>query len=229
MGAKQVHTYDHLRHLRFDIPRTMISQLDAPELSTVLNLDAGELWPRVENLKQCHSLDELLNAAGTIYHAPADACNTGLARNSADLFFSYEVLEHVPEPVLDGLVGESRRILKSSGIAYHAIESGDHYTRDTGHINHYRYPEWLWSLLIKNNISYHNRLCQRQFRECFESHGATIHSARNQISNDDLARLLNGFKLDKRFKIFAPEELAVWYSEFIYGFSTGTSPQPLSN
>lgn len=220
MGANQVYTYDHLRHLRFEIPYIVISQLDVSELSASLGLDSALLDSRIERLKQCHTLEDLLTTASIIYHAPADACNTGLPSESVDLFFTYEVLEHVPESVLDSLVLESKRVLKPYGIAYHAIEPGDHYTRETNHINHYRYSEWLWSLLVKNNISYHNRLCQRQFRECFERHGAIIQSTCNQISEDDIANLLNGFKLDTRFKMFSPEELAIWYSEFIYGFPT---------
>ncbi|HEV3036510.1 MAG TPA: methyltransferase domain-containing protein [Candidatus Angelobacter sp.] len=220
MGANQVYTYDHLRHLRFEIPNIVISQLGASELSASLGLDSALLDSRIERLKQCHTLDDLLTAANITYCAPADACNTGLPSGSVDLFFTYEVLEHMPESVLNGLVVESKRVLKPSGIAYHAIEPGDHYTRDTSHINHYRYPEWLWSLLIKNNISYHNRLCQRQFRECFERHGAIIQSTHDQVSKDDLANLRNGFRLDKRFKAFSPDELAIWYAEFIYGFST---------
>ncbi len=220
MGATQVYTFDHLRHLRFNIPKIVISQLDSSELSASLDVDPASLALRIERLKQCCSLDDLLTTANITYCAPADACSTGLASRSVDLFFTYEVLEHVPEAVLDGLVVESKRVLKSSGIAYHAIEPGDHYTRDISHINHYRYPEWLWSILIKNNISYHNRLCQRQFRECFERHGAIIHSIRNQVSADDLANLINGFKPNKRFGAFSPEELAIWYSEIIYGFPT---------
>jgi hypothetical protein len=220
MGAGRIYTYDHLRHLRFDIPQIVISQLGSSELSETLDVDHALLASRIERLKQCCTLEDLLTAANITYCAPADACNTSLPPRSVDLFFTYEVLEHVSESVLDGLVLESKRVLRPSGIAYHAIEPGDHYTRDTNHINHYRYPEWLWSLLVKNNISYHNRLCWRQFRECFERHGAIIQSTCNQVSKDDLANLLNGFRLDKRFKTFSPEELAIWYSEFIYKFST---------
>jgi hypothetical protein len=226
MGASHVYTYDHLWHLRFDIPRIVIAQLDASELSESLCANRALIAPRIEKLKQCRNLDDLLTAARITYRAPADACITGLPSGSVDLFFTYEVLEHVPESVLNGLVLESKRILKSSGVAYHAIEPGDHYTRDTSHINHYRYPEWLWSPLVKNNISYHNRLCLRQFRECFEGHGAIIQSSYDQTSSDDLSNLRNGFRPAKKFRSFSPEELAIWYSEIVYSFPTESQSSP---
>jgi hypothetical protein len=218
MGSKQVYTYDHLRHLRFDIPNVVISQFDSYELSAILGVDHGLLAAKIERLKQCSTLDDLLTAAKITYRAPADACNTGLLSRSVDLFFTYEVLEHVPEPVLDGLVLESKRVLKPFGTAYHAIEPGDHYTRETSHINHYRYPEWLWSLLVKNSISYHNRFCIRQFVECFERHGAVIQSRIDQTSDADLANLRNGFRRDQRFKKWSLNDLAVWHSEITYSF-----------
>jgi hypothetical protein len=214
MGAKQIYTYDHLRHLRFDVPKILISQLDPGEIGPILGIDVTS---RIGRLKQCSNLGELLNVAAINYRAPADACNTGLPR-CVDLFFSYEVLEHVPELVLDGLVRESKRILRPSGIAYHAIEPGDHYTHETSHINHYRYPEWIWSLLVKNNISYHNRFCIQQFVECFKRHGAIIQLRADQSNDADLASLRNDFRLDARFKKWTPKDLAVWYSEIIYRF-----------
>ena len=192
-----------------------IVQLDATELSLILGVDVES---RIMKLKRCRDLEELLSAAAIAYKAPGDACNTGLPR-CVDLFFTYEVLEHVPESVLDGLVTESERILKPSGIAYHAIEPGDHYTRETSHINHYRYPEWVWSPLVKNSISYHNRLPLKYFRQCFERHGAVIQSSIDQVSEADLANLCDGFKPHPRFAALSPEELAVWYSEMIYSFS----------
>src|SRR5437016_5016313 len=124
--------------------------------------------------------------------------------------------KHVPETVLDGLVAESKRILRpDSGIAYHSVEPGDHYTRDSCHISHYRYPEWIWSLLVKNSISYHTRLSVNQYVICFEKLGACISSMNNLISDRDLTRLNNGFALNKRFAQLPPEDLAVWYFEVI--------------
>jgi hypothetical protein len=217
-GAHRTYTYDHLHHLRFDIPRILISMLDADELSSISGINASDLQGRISKLKTCRTLDDLLGLANIAYRAPSDACHTGLPANSVDLFFTHEVLEHVPEAVLDGLVAESKRVLKPSGVAYHAIEPGDHYTRETSHINHFRYPEWLWSTLNKNHISYHNRLCSRHFLEAFARHGARIMALESRMSERDLADLQNGFKLDKRFKHLPVEELAVWYLEVLYQF-----------
>ena len=217
-GSRCIYTYDHLRHLRFDVPKIVIDSLDAQQLSKISGLSEADLQKKIEILTSCASLEDLLRVACITYCAPGDACDTGLPEHSIDLFFSYEVLEHVPESVLEDLVAESKRLLRPTGISYHAIEPGDHYTRENSHINHYRYPEWLWQLLVKNNISYHNRLCMRQFHDCFLRHGAEVVSEEHQQAEHDLAALKNGFRRDRRFSSFTPEELAIWYSEVIYRF-----------
>lgn len=217
-GSSRIHTYDHVRHLRFEVPQIVINSLDSTELSEISGLPERELQERIHILKKCSTLDNLLTVTQIEYFAPGDACKTGLTPHSIDLFFTYEVLEHVPEAVLDGLVAESKRILKPTGIAYHAIEPGDHYTRDDSHINHYRYPEWFWAPMVKNNISYHNRLIASQFMKCFEKYGALISLVNNKVSEREIAALRNGFRTNSRFSSFSPEDLAVWYSEVIYSF-----------
>jgi hypothetical protein len=214
MGAREIHTYDHLRHLRFEIPKRVIECLDATELGFVI----PNTTERIQRLKQLATLEELFSVAGICYHAPADARKTGLPDGCSDLFFTYEVLEHIPEEVLDGLVIESKRVLKQHGVAYHAIEPGDHYTRETSHVNHYRYPEWLWRILVKNDISYHNRLPLSRFIQCFERHGASISSIVSQICDRDLANLNNGFSRDLRFINYSLEDLSTWYAEITYCF-----------
>jgi len=73
----------------------------------------------------------------------------------------HAVLEHVPEAVLDGLVLESKRILRPGGCFYAYVGLHDHYAcfdRRISKVNYLKYPEWAWRTFIKNNISYHNRL-----------------------------------------------------------------------
>ena len=217
-GAKRIYTFDHVRHLRSEIPRIVIMQLDADELRKNATIPRDVLTRRIESLRSCINLDQILTVLGVVYAAPADACATGLPAHSIDMVFSYEVLEHVPEAILECLIAESKRILKPSGIAYHAIEPGDHYTRDVSHINHFKYPEWIWAPLIKNSISYHNRLSVSQFVSAFEKHGATIEYQHNDTSETDLMILKDGFRRDTRFSQLTPEDLAVWHSEIICRF-----------
>ena len=143
-----------------------------------------------------------------------------LPDNSIDLVYSYAVLEHVPESVIHGITLESKRILKQNGIAYHAIGTHDHYVsfdKRISKVNFLQYPEWLWRFFVKNKISYHNRLREKQFLEIFKSHGAKIKMISNKIDPSDL-EILKTMKIDKRFAGMTHEELAVYYSEIILSF-----------
>jgi SAM-dependent methyltransferase len=207
-GVRQVHTYDHVPHLRLSLVKAVLDALS-------ILMPSEKLAP----LQSAGSLEEILNAAHIRYLAPADATRTDLPDRSVDLFFSQEVLEHVSEPVLDGLLRESRRILKPAGIAYHAFEPGDHYYgMGASRVNFLRYPEWAWHLFVKNKISYHNRLREKEFFAVFEKHGARVQSVMRKCEPEDVSLLRNGFKVNHRFAGMTPEELAVWYSEVIYSF-----------
>lgn len=74
LGTKIVHTYDIHKHLRPDLSR---------RTSTLMGIDLDRAMRSIE------------------YHAPADASRTGLPDQSVDLFYSHEVLEHIPR---DGIV-----------------------------------------------------------------------------------------------------------------------------
>jgi hypothetical protein len=205
-GAERIYTVDHLHHLRFDIVRLVVAQLDAS------GLDSN----RLASLQACGSLDELLSVSRVCYMAPADA--TGLPNASADLFYTHEVLEHVPEVGLLPIVLESKRILRPGGVAYHAIEPGDHNVKNGSHVNHLRYSDSLWKLIGNNRIYSHNRLSAAYFLQLFTNAGASIISVTNRVEPSDLKLLRNGFPRAERFASVDPEELAVWYLEVLLRF-----------
>ena len=70
---------------------------------------------------------ELLSLAGIDYHAPADARATRETSASVDLVYSNSVLEHVPRDIIRGLMVESQRILRPTGLALHNIGCNDRY------------------------------------------------------------------------------------------------------
>ena len=216
-GSREIHTYDHVRHLRFSIPRQIILQLHAIK---DLLISRGGDPERIDALQPVNSLDELLALAGIHYVAPGDACATGLPENSVDLFFSISVLEHVPPGVLAKLIAESRRILKPSGMGFHIIDPGDHYAElGVSKVNFLQYSDRIWDFFVQNKISYHNRLRARQFIEAFQGQGAKLESVKTRIDLSDIERLRNGLKVAGRFSGFTPEELAIHYCEIMYSFA----------
>ncbi|MFX1521493.1 MAG: methyltransferase domain-containing protein [Promethearchaeota archaeon] len=224
MGVKICHTYDHVRHVRFNLAEMLVriieNQLD--EISKISSISLSILEERLSKLKTSTNLDDFLSKANINYHAPADASKTGLEEGSVDLVYSYAVLQAVPEKVIYDLTIESKRILKKSGVAYHVIGLHDPYVgfdKSITRVNFLKYPESLWSFFIKNKISYNNRLREKQYLDIFKECGAKIVWLENKMDPNDIEYLKN-MKIDKSFHGMSYEELAVYRTELIISFSS---------
>lgn len=123
------------------------------------------------------------------YRAPADACATGLSDASVDVCHSYAVLEHVPLDVVAGLVSKARRVLKPSGVFYALIGLHDHFHNFVSKVNFLKYPEWAWGALVKNRISYHNRLRERGFLRLLTANGAYLVDVKSTTYPADLRQV----------------------------------------
>ena len=88
-------------------------------------------------------------------------------------------------------------------------------------MNFLKYPEWLWAPLVKNKISYHNRLREPQHLERFAAHGATVRWKNSHITESDV-EAARTMRIHRRFAGMTPEELAVWRSDLVVTF-TGPS------
>ena len=143
-----------------------------------------------------------------------------MEKNSIDLVISNAVLEHVPAETIWALTRESRQLLRNSGIAYHFIGLHDHYailSDKLSNVNFLKYPQWLWSLFVLNDISYHNRLREKQFLEIFSACGASVIWLKNKTDSRDILAL-QGMKIDKSFQHLTLDELAVHQTEVILAF-----------
>lgn len=212
-GAARIHTYDHVRHLRFDLVR------DAAAAA----VSFSPAWKSLAAVSSCEGLSDALESARVSYTAPGDAARTGLADNSVDIYFSYAVLEHVPEQAARDIFMEARRVLKLDGVFYAMIGLHDHYNGfdpRVSKINFLRYPEWLWRLMVQNKISYHNRLRERDFLDMLGECGAVMSVVNSTIDPADL-EALNSMRIDRRFERFTPEELATTRTEIIARFPAG--------
>ncbi len=162
----------------------------------------------------------MLSAAKIFYCAPGDGANTKLKDNSIDIVFSHAVLEHVPVTVVKALTLEAKRILKPNGIAYHFIDLHDHYTgfdHRLTKVNFLKYSEAMWLFFVKNKISYHNRLRQKQFLDIFSQCGAKILNCKSKTDQTDIDALKD-MVIDPSFHGMSHEELAVHQSEVIMSF-----------
>lgn len=216
-GAKRIYTYDRIRHARFAVVRHVVRELQTAAQSFV---EAGADPLRLEALAKATNLKDLLALARIAYLAPGDASATGLPDSSVDLFFSVAVLEHVTPSALSAIVAECRRVLKPSGRSFHVIDPGDHYSaHGVSRINFLQYSDRAWDFWVQNSISYHNRLRAREFLDAFSHGGLSLIYANAKTDAADLELLQNGFRLDRRFFHFSPEELAVSSIEVMHGIS----------
>ena len=192
LGAKTVHTYDIHRHLRSDLSRRSARLMG-------LNLD---------------------QAMGSIeYHAPADASRTGQPGQSVDLFYSHEVLEHIPRKEIVAILNESKRVLRPGGIVYHDIHPRDHYAgwgKNVSKVNFLRYSDRAWDFWVQNRISYHNRMRAREFLDIFREGGLKAVDVAVEVDPGDVALLRGGFPLNKKFTSMPPEDLAPYSLRVVY-------------
>lgn len=90
----------------------------------------------------------------------------------ADLLYSVSVLEHVKD-VESAVIG-MRRNLRRGGIMWHHIDLRDHYNFLTPHL-FYKYSAAVWhKFLIREGVSYTNRLRVDDFRRAFVENGFDI-------------------------------------------------------
>lgn len=223
LGARSVHTYDHQRHVRTHLARQVVQQMcdSVAAIGSATGRPDSLLRNRLRPLSTETTLDGIFKRAGINYHAPADATQTGLPDHSADIIYSYAVLEHVPSDVVRLLSSEAARILGPGGIAFHGIRLHDHYasvSKNLSRVNFLRYPEWLWTLLVQNSISYHNRLRECQFLDMFRACGATIVHLMSETDPNDV-ETVKRMRVDKHFANMTPEELSVTYMEVVLEFA----------
>ncbi|MBN2463914.1 MAG: methyltransferase domain-containing protein [Dehalococcoidia bacterium] len=222
MGARTVYTYDHVPHVRYGLVQNLVKQIDSQieQIYLITSIPKSVLIAKLRKLENAANLEMIFKSANIVYRAPGDATKTGLSDNCIDLIYSYAVLEHVPETMIHDLTVEAKRVLRTNGVAYHVIGLHDHYAdfdKKLSKVNFLRYPEWIWSLFVKNKISYHNRLREKQLVEIMESHGGKVQVISSKVDPNDL-EILKTMKIDERFSGMTHEELAVYYSEVVLSF-----------
>jgi SAM-dependent methyltransferase len=221
-GARCIYSYDHVRHLRFDLAMNVVQQIrmSTAAIAEISGIEPSLLENRIAPLARAANVQQLLDTAQIEYMAPGDAAHTGLPGCSVDIVYSYAVLEHVSEDVIASITKEARRVLVPGGIAFHNIGEHDHYVDvdpSISKVNFLQYPEWAWSLFVKNKISYHNRLREPDFLRIFAANGAKVRNKESVIDPSDLETVKH-MRLDSRFAGLTAEELAVTRTQVTLSF-----------
>jgi len=214
----EVHTYDHVRHLRTANLSKLVDLY--PEylrsLAEAAGGDAAVLERRLREFKDrdtgAASVEEWLGLSGVHYHAPGDASRSDLPDGSLDFYFSVAVLEHMPVAAIKAMLCEAHRTLRRGGLTYHVIGMFDHYTivdPSITRVNFLKFSDFTWRLIGQNKISFHNRLRESEFISFFEEAGFEIVDRRSEVCESSLKEL-ETMRLSAKYRNFDKRDLATY-------------------
>ena len=180
---------------------------------------------RLETLCELHkaaeglSLEEILKKL-RIQYLVADARNLELPNDSIDGITSNNTFEHVYPDVLEEILKEFKRVLKTDGLMSHFIDMSDHFAHLDKTITIYNFLQFSatrWQF-IDNTIQPQNRWRISHFRLLYEQLGIPVTEELNRPGD---LEALNSVPIDKSFQHISKADLAISHS---YLVSLGTTP-----
>jgi len=214
-GARRIVTCDLNRYLDKRLTLDTVHYV-ADNAERIRNLfpfvEAGVLDTRIANLCRARTLEELFRATGIEYYAPCACADTGFAKSSVDLHYSYTVFEHITSSTLEAILREANRLLSDRGVAFHHIDLGDHFAQVDSSItpaNFLQFSEADWHSYARTPWSYHNRLREDEYRELFQRASQEILYWKPYVDQSSLDSLKNGFPLAPQYRDKPVEVLSV--------------------
>lgn len=214
-GARSIVTVDLNRILKPDLVMESLREILGHKRELLEHFTRFEGRDAVEKrftaLESIRTFDELTRCIGVDYRAPADAASTGLPAGSVDIHFSYTVLEHVPGPVIVGILQEASRLLAADGLICHHIDLSDHFShsdKSIGRINFLQFSSAEWSRIQSEKFGYQSRLRETDYVRIYDEADQEVIRWIKGIDQDSIASLRNGFQLASEFRGVAPEVLA---------------------
>ncbi len=216
-GVQRCVTFDIVRHLkpRFTIRMVGILESYLERLARDAERPLEEVKARYAELKQAHSGRDVLERACIDYKAPADASSTGLPDGVVDIVFSNNVLQYIPAKMILELMNESKRLLRSGGIAIHRVNCFDEYRNFDSSItaiNYVTYSQKKWEFWNTPFI-YQNRLRPTDFLRLAERAGLEVVFCRYK-PRQELLEALPRLRLAPEFRAYSPEEICSTHIDF---------------
>jgi hypothetical protein len=137
---------------------------------------------------------------------PGDARRLELAE-PPDLICSNTVLEHIPPPILEGILARFRDVAVPGTVMSHLVDLCDHYAyfdADASVYQFLRFSDRAWGL-IDNSLQPMNRLRASEYRAMYERLGIPV--TEEHLTADDPLQLV-GEPLAPRFKAMDPADVA---------------------
>jgi ubiquinone/menaquinone biosynthesis C-methylase UbiE len=159
---------------------------------------------------QASSVGDFLEAHRFTYLAPCDCRHLALKPSTLDIVTSRSVFEHIPPPVIDGILKETYRLLKPGGMMCHFIDNSDHWEhgdKRISRLNFLRFTDNAFRWTCLNSLHYQNRLRHNEYVEMLQKRGFEIVRARRNIDARSVEALAT-LHVAPRFRRFSAEELA---------------------
>lgn len=217
MGAREVVTIDLNRYLKSELLEECIRAMASdPARHEALfgDLLVPSRFAEVVRFGRASefSSERFLAACGIRYVAPGDAAETGLEPGSIDFHTSYTVFEHIPTFILERILREGSRVVRSDGLFVHMVDYSDHFAHEDSSIapvHFLRFSERTWNLVAGNRYMYMNRLRHDDFLDLYARCGHRILEAETEVDPRSLDLLGRGAQpLDGRFAGKSREILA---------------------
>ena len=225
LGAKTIITIDHHAHLTHDNLVLSIKALfeNKDVLSRLTTL--GGLPERISSLEaqiaQPDSLTALLKLLSVDYKIVTSAQykNLAIEHESVDLFYSYSVLQRIPEPHLQDLLRVVSELMSDDAVAFHVTDQKDINSQghvDTGlwGLDYLRHSERVFHLFLSPRFSSQNRLRESDFLKLFDGAGIPPVHVTGFCLQSDIDRLKT-FEVAKRFEGKTLEDLATRRSRIV--------------
>jgi SAM-dependent methyltransferase len=218
MGAARTITIDLNPYLKVELVRESLDYIHANQSEIKALFGTLMQQRRLQELldfrsRESFSLEACLRLCSIEYIAPGDAARTGLPDRSVDFHTSYTVLEHIPPQVLERILEEGNRIVRSKGVFVHMIDYSDHFShsdKTISSINFLQYSDKVWTRYAGNRYMYMNRLRHDDFLSLFQAAGHRILATAPTV-DDRVSKLLEQgrCRLAERFSAKAPAVLSI--------------------
>ena len=146
-------------------------------------LELGTAMPRAEReaalalldaILSVKSHEELYDLLGFDYVVEPTGSLRGLASESYDVCFSYNVFEHIDHSILPGYLRDLNRLLKPGAYTFIHVDISDHlanYDSAVSRKNYLKYSDRQWDRWFENDVQYFNRVQRTEWLKLFEDAG----------------------------------------------------------
>lgn len=159
-----------------------------------------------------YTLEEILEKLNIVYLVE-NASKLSLPDRHIDLISSNNTFEHIYPDILQPILVEFKRILKTNGIMSHFIDLCDHFSyldKSITIYNFLKFSDSSWSI-IDNSIQPQNRMRNGEYIQMYKNVGLQI---TEEVLNYGNIELLKGLNLADKYMKMDIEDVAICECHF---------------